>query len=232
MTRQLMSPTRLHLTRFWSTDRSLTVFLILLVLLLFVAHPLSDLGLLSRLWIGLVFSFLLISGVAAVAQSRAMLTLATGLSLFALLAIWAEHVAPRHTLSILRAASVFACLGLMAWVVLRRVFQAGPITMDRVQGSLAVYLLLGLMWTSGYSLVLLHDPDAFQPAIPAMQGALQPRLVYFSFVTLTTTGYGDFTPVNPIARALSILECIVGQLYPVVLIARLVAMELQCRGKE
>ena len=217
--------------RFWSTDRSLTVFLILLVLLLFVAQPLGDLGYLNRLWIGLVFSFLLVSGVAAVAQSRAMLTLATGLSLLALLSIWAEHVAPGPALSALRAASVFACLGLLAWVVLRRVFQAGPITMDRVQGSLAVYLLLGLMWTSAYSLVLLHDPDAFQPAIPAMAATLQPKLVYFSFVTLTTTGYGDFTPVNPIARALSNLESLVGQLYPVVLIARLVAMELQFRDK-
>ena len=64
-----------------------------------------------------------------------------------------------------------------------------------------------------------------------MAGALQPKLVYFSFVTLTTTGYGDFTPVNPVARALSNLESLVGQLYPVVLIARLVAMELQFRDK-
>lgn len=227
-----MSPVRVRPSQFWSTDRSLTVFLILLLVIVFVLHPLGDLGLLGRLWIGLVFSFLLVSGVAAVAQSRAMLTLATGLSLLALLAIWAEHVAPRPALSVLRAASVFVCFGLMAWVVLRRVFQAGPITMDRVQGSVAVYLLLGLMWTSAYSLVLLHDPGAFQPAIPAMQGALQPKLVYFSFVTLTTTGYGDFTPVNPIARALSNLESLVGQLYPVVLIGRLVAMELQFRGKE
>src|SRR5207249_8481019 len=223
-----MSPARVHLSRFWSTDRSLTVFLILLLVIVFVLHPLVDLGFLNRLWIGLVFSFLLVSGVAAVAQSRAMLTLATGLSLLALLSIWAEHVAPRHSLSVLRAASVFAWLGLLAWVVLRRVFQAGPITIDRVQGSLAVYLLLGLMWTSAYPLVLLHDPDAFQPAMAA---ALQPKLVYFSFVTLTTTGYGDFTPVNPVARALSNLESLVGQLYPVVLIARLVAMELQFRDK-
>lgn len=227
-----MRPARVHLSRFWSTDRSLTVFLILLLVIVFVLHPLGDLGLLGRLWIGLVFSFLLVSGVAAVAQSGAMLPLATGLALLAVGAVWAEHVAPRPALSVVRAVSVFVCFGLMAWVVLRRVFQAGPVTMDRVQGSLAVYLLLGLIWTSAYSLVLLLDPDAFQPAIPAMAAALQPKLVYFSFVTLTTTGYGDFTPVNPIARALSNLESLVGQLYPVVLIARLVTMELQSRDKQ
>src|SRR5439155_2320905 len=90
-----MSPARVHLSRFWSTDRSLTVFLILLLVIVFVLHPLGDLGFLNRLWIGLVFSFLLVSGVAAVAQSRAMLTLATGLSLLALLSTWAEHVGPR-----------------------------------------------------------------------------------------------------------------------------------------
>ncbi|MGH7251832.1 MAG: ion channel [Nitrospiraceae bacterium] len=226
-----MSPARVHPSQFWSTDRSLTVFLILLILLVFVAQPLGDLALVGRFGIGLLFSFLLVSGVAAVAQSRAMLTLTTGVVLLALLAIWMEHVAPRPALSVLHAASVLVCLGLLAWVVLRRVFQAGPITMDRVQGSVAVYLLLGLMWTFAYTLVALHDPDAFQPAIPATTGALQPKLVYFSFVTLTTTGYGDFTPVNPIARALSNLESLVGQLYPVVLIARLVAMELQFRDK-
>ena len=226
-----MSPARVHPSQFWSTDRSLTVFLILLILIVFVVHPLVDLGFLNRLAVGLVFSFLLVSGVAAVAQSRGMLTLATGVSLLTFLAVWAEHLAPRPALSFLRAALVFVCLGLMAWVVLRRVFHAGPITMHRIQGSVAVYLLLGLMWTSAYTLVALHDPDAFQPAIPALEGALQPKLVYFSFVTLTTTGYGDFTPVNPIARALSNLESLVGQLYPVVLIARLVAMELQFRDK-
>lgn len=227
-----MSPARVHPSQFWSTDRSLTVFLIFLVLLIFVAHPLGDLGLLTKGVIGLLVSFLLVSGVAAVAQSRAVLTLAAGVSLLVFLAVWAEHVAPRPALSVLRAASVLVWFGLLAWVVLRRVFQAGPITMDRVQGSVAVYLLLGLVWTSAYTLVNLHDPDAFQPAIPAMQGAIQPKLVYFSFVTLTTTGYGDITPVHPIARTLSNLESLVGQLYPVLLIARLVSMELQFRGKE
>jgi len=56
-----------------------------------------------------------------------------------------------------------------------------------------------------------------------------PSLVYFSFVTLTTVGYGDITPVHPIVRSLSNLEALVGQLYPAILIGRLVAMELSAR---
>ena len=55
-------------------------------------------------------------------------------------------------------------------------------------------------------------------------------MIYFSVMTLTTVGYGDITPIHPMARALAMLEAVIGQLFPVILIARLVAMELQFRN--
>jgi hypothetical protein len=56
-----------------------------------------------------------------------------------------------------------------------------------------------------------------------------PRLIYFSFVTLTTVGYGDMAPIHPLTRSLATLEALVGQLYPAILIARLVSLELHAR---
>ena len=97
---------------------------------------------------------------------------------------------------------------------------------------IAAYLLLALTWTFAYTLVALGDPAAFSfPAAALNLQNLHGRLLYFSTTTLTSVGYGDITPVNPVARALAALEGIFGQLFPVILIARLVSMQLHYRER-
>ena len=114
-------------------------------------------------------------------------------------------------------------LGFLVVLILRQVFRAGPITSRRVQGSIAVYLLLGLLWAVSYEMVELLQPRSF--GIIGQNGkAILPQLAYFSFTTLTTLGLGDIVPLNPLARSLVVLEALVGQLFPVILIARLVTM--------
>ena len=79
-------------------------------------------------------------------------------------------------------------------------------------------------------MVELHHNGAFRSMTTSMpEGVPTPVLVYFSFSTLTTVGYGDIVAVYPIARSLAVLEALTGQLLPVILIARLVAMELESR---
>src|SRR5262249_31801242 len=96
----------------------------------------------------------------------------------------------------------------------------------RVQGSVAVYLLLGLFWAVSYQLVELLQPGSF--SIGARKSGIDlQQLGYFSFTTLTTLGLGDILPVSPLARSLVALEALVGQLFPVILIARLVTMETE-----
>jgi hypothetical protein len=93
------------------------------------------------------------------------------------------------------------------------------------------YLLIGLMWTYGYGMVYELVPGAFR--FPEGATTIGPAhgLGYYSFVTLTTVGYRDITPVHPVARSLTMAEAIVGQLYPAILIARLFSMELASRGR-
>lgn len=98
---------------------------------------------------------------------------------------------------------------------------------ERLFSALAVYVLLGFVWAYAYSLLDLWRPGAVHfPEDPATLGpehSLGPfRLLYFSFVTLTTVGYGDATPVLPLARALAIVEALTGQQYLAVTIASLV----------
>ena len=96
-----------------------------------------------------------------------------------------------------------------------------------------VYLLLGMIWALFYQMVALYSPEAFK--LPQSLGTygldvMQAQLVYFSFVTLTTLGFGDIVAVHATVRMLVILEALMGQLFPAVLLARLVAMELAHRG--
>ena len=110
----------------------------------------------------------------------------------------------------------------MALVVLAQTFRAGPVNFHRIQGAVAAYLLLGLAWALAYELVSLLAAGAFSFA--GSGGPERPDFVYFSFVTLTTVGYGDVTPVHPVARSLAVAEALTGQLYPAILLARLVSL--------
>ncbi len=221
------------LLRFWSTDRSLTILLGLLFITIFVLQPLDDLGLIHVFFvITIVFSLILISGVMSVARSRFITVLAAMFALASFSALWMATLVPSVGLASLNDFLVIVFLGMLSVVVLHQVFREGPITMQRIMGAVVVYLLLALMWAHAYKLVELQRPGSFNSAGPsAVDHDFNPktRLIYFSFTTLTTLGYGDITPVHPIARSLVMLEALIGQLFPIILIARLVSMEIYYR---
>jgi hypothetical protein len=211
----------------------MTVLLGLLFITLFVLQPLSDVGLIhSLLVVGFVFSLILISGVIYVARSRFIAVLAVVFALASFSALWIATLVPSVGLASLTDFLVIIFLGMLSTVVLHQVFREGPITMERIMGAIVVYLLLGLIWAHAYKLVELQLPGSFDSAgFSAVENDFNPktRLIYFSFTTLTTLGYGEITPVHPIARSLAMLEALIGQLFPVILIARLVSMELYYR---
>lgn len=218
----------------WESDRSLSALLVFLVFAVFIADPLEDIGVIGHFVLGVIFTAVLLSGVLTVARSR------TAAVLFAFVAVsstamhWARFVSDDARLNAADAISALMALALLAGIVLAQVFREGPITLRRIQGAIAVYLLLGLMWAAIYALVYINDPGSFSFGILPSQGALpivRARFIYFSFTTLTTVGYGDITPLSPIARSLAMLEAVTGQLFPAILIARLVSMEIYYRQR-
>ncbi|MEW6364783.1 MAG: potassium channel family protein [Acidobacteriota bacterium] len=211
--------------RFWESDSSLSFLLLFLTLGVFVAYPAAEVE--SRRWVlDVSFTLVLISGVWAVARRRMIVWVVALIAVTTLLTRWMHHVIGAQPLQIADAVLSMLALSILAAVVVTQVFREGRITIHRVQGAIVVYLLIGFVWTSAYVLLDIVLPAAFNFGATG-RGPSVPRLMYFSIVTLTTTGYGDITPLHPIARSLSMIEALVGQLFPVVMIGRLVAMELE-----
>jgi voltage-gated potassium channel len=136
------------------------------------------------------------------------------------------------------APLVFATLflGFLVWRILSDVLTGDRITSERVSGAIAAYLLIGLMFAAVYGFIALSDPGAF-----AISDTIRTRLStggsseamrifdYFSFVTMTTLGYGDITPVSLVARTAAWFEALLGQLYLAVMIAGLVGAHVARR---
>ncbi len=107
-------------------------------------------------------------------------------------------------------------------LMLIKIFRAQVVTLETIGYALCTYILLGTVWTFFYLPVAELDPHAFSQPIDQQGSSPGAVLVYFSFVTLTTLGYGDISPVSNLARSLTILEALTGTLFLAVLISRLV----------
>jgi hypothetical protein len=210
---------------FWADDRGLSIFLAALVAII-VVPALVPVGVPGRLLGDALVSLMLVSGAAAVADKPRAVLIVSVIAVAALLLRWASWLFPAAQLAVWREISTLAALVALCWVVLALVLRRGPITIQRIEGAIAVYLLLGFTWAHAYELVELWHPGAFAGAVDGT-GSLP--LTYYSFVTLTTMGYGDIMPVHPLARALAVLEALTGQLYLTIMLARLVSLELQSR---
>jgi Ion channel len=216
-------------TQFWMADWHLSFLLGLLLLVVFVLYPMSDRGSFIGIVLQSLFSLILITGAAVVANSRAVLALAALFAVGTAAVGWVRLYAPGGALVIPGVSMWILFFAMLAGVILMRVFGEGSINFHRIQGAVAVYLLLGVMWSGCYRLVIHMDPGAFSLPAVTDEGTLMSKLVYFSFVTLTTVGYGDIAAVHSAARSLAVLEALTGQLFPAVLIARLVSMEVSRR---
>ncbi len=108
-------------------------------------------------------------------------------------------------------------------VVLVRTVKAEAVDLDVLCGAISVYLLLGVTWAVCYRVIETLAPGSFALIEPDI-AADWSQLLYFSLTSLTTLGYGDITPLSPVARVWSTLEAVTGVLYIAILIARLVSL--------
>ena len=209
----------------WRSEKGLSAMLVFLVLALFVGAPLVAVGKVGPVVFELFFTFLLLAGVLTVSRRQTLTVVTTVLVLLTLIVRWSGGDTPMFWTATLSIVS----LSVLVMVIMVEVFSDGPVTSYRIQGAVVVYLLIGLIWTEGYELIHLMVPNAFR-----YEGAesLHPThgLAYFSFVTLTTVGYGDITPLHPIARSMAMAEALIGQLYPAILLGRLVSLQIASKG--
>jgi hypothetical protein len=208
-------------------DPLLTVLTLMLSFLLFVIGPMQAAGVVTGQHFGYFFGLVLLP--AAFLYSRNPFVAAPigiAIAMVVTAALLDFERSPRTDLYLDSSAWLIAGLALCV-VVTRAVFGRGRITYHRVVGAVLLYLVIGLIFVALYGFVALATPAAFTN-LPALHGdfAVAGNLIYFSFVTLTTTGYGDIAPLHPYARSLANVEAIIGQIYPATLLARLVTLEL------
>jgi hypothetical protein len=107
-----------------------------------------------------------------------------------------------------------------------QVLFSGKITSNSLIGSICIFLLLGLIWVMLYLLVAEFNPNAFSGIDQTSWKRNFPDFIYFSFVTLTTLGFGDLLPLSPLARFLGYMESVVGVFYMAVVVSSLVGARL------
>ncbi len=222
-----------YLEQLWASDIALTALLVFLLVYICILYPLGQTAPVKFLT-ALFFSFVLVTGAVTASRNRVFRTLVLSWGLLAFIFGWVKYLFPYQALIFGGTCLSLFFLVLLTFLILSQALREGPTTSRRIMGAVAAYLLLGVIWSLAYYLITLQIPEAF-----SVQGffaldnrdALQSHLFYFSFVTLTTLGYGDIVAVHPIARILVILEGVAGQLFPAILIARLVSLQVQSKRK-
>ena len=216
-------------TAFSPGERSLTALLVVLVLDLFVAYPSSPAGLVLEAVNRGLLTLLLVAGSMAAVRHRRLRALVVVLFAMTIAASWATMLGANPALDTLRLLLTLPSLMVISALLLAQVSQTGPVTGHRIRGAVAEYLLIAATFGYAYAALETLRPGAF--TLPSWWTGTAPRqaeaFYYFSIVTLTTLGYGDVLPVHPVARSLVTVEALIGQLYPAILIARLVSLQIE-----
>jgi Ion channel len=217
--------------RFLRGDGSLTVAVCILALWIFLLAPLREMNDIGGLAGDLAFAAVLALGAIFVFEPRPVMRLFL-LFLVAAMVVRVVDVVVGGGVTLDALGYILAAIAafMLGTLLLVRVLRDGRINVNRIIGSVGVFLLIGIVFANGYRLVALYADGAFAiGGTPVPASAFLPRVVYFSFVTLSTLGYGDITPVHPFARSLVMMEAVTGQLFLAILVARLVAMEIEWR---
>ncbi|MBU3666158.1 MAG: hypothetical protein FGM15_09845 [Chthoniobacterales bacterium] len=213
-----------HKWNLWTdSDRGMAALLTLLVLYVFVIYPLLGGDQMTNGAVSVSFSLILVAGIMATSHHNAVRIGIVILAGIAFASHWLNVILGGRETHLIASGAAVLFFAMQAWFLSMRVFRQGEVHIYRILGAVAVFLVLGLLWANIYLFIYLGWPNSFffTPGTQAFEPPTS-EMVYFSFVTLTTLGYGDIVAVSPMARSLVTLEGLVGQLYPAILLARLV----------
>jgi hypothetical protein len=211
---------------FWNEDKGLTSIFILLCVSNFLVIPFFEhKGPLIYLFTRIIWFILLIAGITTLSENRSQMRKFSIIPVLLILASLLQVLVDSNILTYFEFAIELAVFALLIGMVLVKVFEPGSVSVHRIVGSIVVYMLIGNVWAQVYQFIYIHTPGSLQfPSAEAESGVAASTFLYFSYTTLTTTGYGEILPLNAIARTVVIIEELIGVLYPVILIGRLVSL--------
>lgn len=212
------------LNHLWDKESGLGGMFFLLAIMHFIIVPVFSSYASFMVVINVFWMLLLFSGIFSLAKDKKQgLKISIIPTLFVLFN-WINVFDENPFIVFTDTVFTIGTLVLLVILVLIKVFEPGPITKYRIAGSIVVYMLLANIWAVVYLYLYEHIEGAFQLTLPAFESnTLHANFMYFSYITITTTGFGEIVPLHPIARAFVQVEAFVGVLYPVILIGRLVS---------
>ena len=199
------------------------LFLFISMVLMFVLRPFLTERVGIAYLMEIFFFLVFLSAVYAVRQKKSVFIIALFLVLLTEILALLSYLKDIPSLDMLSNILGGLLLAYTAAIIVHHLFTEDKITGDVIMGAICAYFLMGLVWALAYSTLEFFQPGSFQ--MP--QGTVnQATFTYYSYVTLTTLGYGEITPISAPARSFALLEAMMGQLYLAVLIARLVGIHI------
>ena len=200
-------------------------WLLLALFIFLIGVPIADdLDALGKPFVrALSFSCLLGVGVFSLRGSGRVFSIAMFFAIAGIIISFAAMQTSSHSLIYASFLSIMGFLLTAIYFTFKRVATDSEISVNRIVGAIAVYLLLGVLWAIAYTLVELFWPNSITGFEVSAGVEWDSEWLYFSFVTMTTLGYGDIAPVSAIARALAYMQAIFGQFYIAILVAGLVS---------
>lgn len=205
------------------------VYLLVLVALLHFIYPITVSGSVAALILyQVVYTGMVAIGVLVAGDSRRHQVAAVGLGTAWLLFSVLYALDPASQWKVLATYAVLLPFqALVVWLLLRYIFQAQRVTRDVLYAAVTVYILLAALFVPVYGSLELLQPGSFVDNLHPGAPVFWQQFVYYSLITLTTTGYGDILPVSAWARAIATVEAVIGTLYLAILMARLVSLYSQ-----
>ena len=199
--------------------------LLIFIMALLILGPLLEEFVQLRILMDVLWTAVFVSAIYTVSQKKHHIFIAILLALPMLGALWSGHFMEHYALQVVGYLCGAAFILFTIVQMLIFIYDQKEVTRDLIVGAAVVYLLMAIMWTFIFSVVETLHPGSFN--FPE-DVALKPigQFLYYSFVTLTTLGYGDITPATRLARSLSTIEAVIGQLYLVVQVAWLVGLHV------
>ncbi len=202
-------------------------FLVLLCLILglLVLVPILQRFVAIRIFIDLFLTAIFISMVYAVGSKKSHVLTGLVLAIAMVTLLWLQYFHSSKWIAAIGMITGVLFIAVVITSILGFMFKSAAVNREIIYAAILLYLLAALMWAFAYTFLELIDPATFNIDLIRPEGYVL-VFQYYSFVTITTLGYGDITPVSEVAKAFSLLEAVVGQIYLVVVVAWLVGMQV------
>ncbi|MFC1823612.1 potassium channel family protein [Thermodesulfobacteriota bacterium] len=214
---------RLSISRFMSNHRFL--FLLSFMLMLIAFQPFAKALSGFKVILSIILSVTLISSIYSISQKKYNTVFSIFVALPLLVSFWVPFFYQSRWVDLLGDVCGVIFFAFIVVAILRHTLRQDEITGDLIAGAAVVYLIMAMMWSYAYRFIETVQPGSFS-ASQSQDIEQFFYFLYYSFVTITTLGYGDIAPITIAAKSFAILEAVIGQLYLVIMVAWLVGRHI------